>query len=41
MLQGEELKVLLSTPMLAHGDGEVIGKTPMEITIRKQAVHVI
>lgn len=41
MLQGKVLKVLSSSPMLAHGDGEVIGQTPMEIAVRKKAVHVI
>jgi diacylglycerol kinase (ATP) len=41
MLQGQEVKIFSSSPMLAHGDGEVIGETPIEISIRKEAIHVI
>ncbi len=41
MLRGKEVKVVSSSPMVAHGDGEVIGHTPMEITILRDAVRVI
>ena len=41
MLRGKEVKVVSSSPMVAHGDGEVIGHTPMEITMLKDAVRVI
>jgi len=41
MLKGKEVKILSSSPMIAHGDGEVIGQTPIEIAIRKEAVRVV
>lgn len=41
MLQGQEVKVFSDSPMPAHGDGEMIGETPIEISIRKEAIHVI
>ncbi|WP_199620413.1 diacylglycerol/lipid kinase family protein [Paenibacillus alkalitolerans] len=41
ILRGKEVKVVSSSPMIAHGDGEIIGQTPIEIDIRKEAVPVI
>ncbi|XID94806.1 diacylglycerol/lipid kinase family protein [Paenibacillaceae bacterium WGS1546] len=41
MLRGQEIKIFSSNPMLAHGDGEVIGETPIDISIRREAIHVI
>ncbi len=41
ILHGKVVKVLSSSPMLAHGDGELIGQTPVEIAVRTEAVHVI
>jgi diacylglycerol kinase (ATP) len=41
MLQGKEVKISSSSSMLAHGDGEVIGETPIDISLRKEAIQII
>lgn len=41
MLQGQKVKISSSSPMLATGDGEIIGETPIDISIRKQAIHIM
>jgi diacylglycerol kinase (ATP) len=41
MLQGKEVKISSGSSMLAHGDGEVIGETPIDISLRKEALQII
>ncbi|WP_106766247.1 diacylglycerol/lipid kinase family protein [Paenibacillus faecalis] len=41
MLKGKKVKVLSSSEMIAHGDGEIIGETPIDISIRQEAIHII
>lgn len=41
ILQGKKVEVISDSPMLAHGDGEMIGETPIEVTVHKEAIHVI
>lgn len=40
-LQGKKVEVFADSPMVAHGDGEVIGETPLEVTVHREAIHVI
>lgn len=41
MLQGESIYVSSDKPMIFHGDGEVLGQTPIDISIMKQSLRVI
>lgn len=41
MLQGQKVEVISDSPMLAHGDGEIIGETPIEVSVHKEAIYVI
>lgn len=40
-LQGKRVEVFADSPMVAHGDGEMIGETPIEVAVQQEAVHVI
>ncbi len=37
MLRGRRIQILSSEPMLVHADGEVIGTSPLNITVEKEA----
>lgn len=41
IIKGKELEIYSSTPMLVHGDGEMIGQTPARIRIEPSALYVI
>lgn len=41
VLTGKKIEVMSDSPMLAHGDGEDLGETPIEVTVQKGAVNVI
>ncbi|PAE33322.1 diacylglycerol/lipid kinase family protein [Bacillus sp. 7884-1] len=41
IIKGKEIEILSSTPMLVHGDGEVIGQTPARIRMEPSALYVI
>lgn len=41
VLEGRNVKVTADVPMLVHGDGEIIGVTPIEVTLQAEAIHVI
>jgi YegS/Rv2252/BmrU family lipid kinase len=41
IIRGKELEIYSSTPLLVHGDGEVIGPTPARIRIEPCALYVI
>jgi len=38
---GKKVEVISDSPMLAHGDGEPIGTTPIEVDVQKEAVQII
>ncbi|BCJ85147.1 diacylglycerol/lipid kinase family protein [Effusibacillus dendaii] len=40
-LQGRSVRIQTDPAVPVHGDGEILGKTPGEIYIRPQALHVI
>lgn len=40
-LKGEKLEVLSNAPMIAHGDGEIIGETPFKVKIAKSTLYVL
>lgn len=40
-LKGKKLKILSSTPLTAHGDGEIIGNTPFKIMISPASISVL
>ncbi|MFL1673265.1 diacylglycerol/lipid kinase family protein [Paenibacillus dendritiformis] len=40
-LRGRKVEVYTESPMIAHGDGEMIGETPLEVTVYQDAIHVI
>ncbi|WP_374722413.1 diacylglycerol/lipid kinase family protein [Peribacillus tepidiphilus] len=41
IIKGKELEIESSTPLLLHGDGEVIGQTPARIKMKPSAIYVI
>ncbi|PLR77118.1 lipid kinase [Bacillus sp. V3-13] len=41
IIRGKELEIYSSSPLLVHGDGEVIGQTPVRITMKPCALHVL
>ncbi|WP_419146679.1 diacylglycerol/lipid kinase family protein [Priestia endophytica] len=41
IIRGKELEIYSPTPLLVHGDGEVIGQTPARIRIEPCALYVI
>lgn len=41
IIKGKELEIYAPAPLLVHGDGEVIGKTPARIKIDPAALYVI
>lgn len=40
-LTGQLLKIMSSEPMTAHGDGEILGQTPLELTIKQEGLYII
>ncbi|SDI27314.1 diacylglycerol/lipid kinase family protein [Natribacillus halophilus] len=41
MLTGKQIEISSSTAMIVHGDGEIIGQTPIKIDVEKEALNVI
>ncbi|MGM0878824.1 MAG: diacylglycerol/lipid kinase family protein [Bacillota bacterium] len=41
IIKGKELEIYSPTPLMIHGDGEVIGQTPARISIEPCALYVI
>ncbi len=41
MLRGNTIKVSSDTPVVIHGDGEIIGNTPIEVTIEKENISIV
>lgn len=41
ILKGKEIEVLSDTPMIAHGDGEFVGETPLKIMIHPRTLYVL
>ncbi|MBO8163419.1 MAG: diacylglycerol kinase family lipid kinase [Brevibacillus sp.] len=38
---GRRLKILSSKPLPAHGDGEVLGETPLEMAVKQQGLYIV
>lgn len=41
ILKGKNVKVYSDKPVVIHGDGEVIGQTPIEVTIKKDVLDIV
>ncbi len=41
MLKGENIEVVADNPLIIHGDGEILGKTPTSITVERNQLSVI
>ncbi|MEJ8544993.1 diacylglycerol/lipid kinase family protein [Brevibacillus borstelensis] len=40
-LTGRWMKIVSSKPLTAHGDGEVLGQTPLELTIKQEGLYIV
>jgi diacylglycerol kinase (ATP) len=41
MFSGKQIEIHSDSPLIIHGDGEIIGETPVKIMIEEDALHVI
>ncbi|WP_078430337.1 diacylglycerol/lipid kinase family protein [Alkalihalobacterium alkalinitrilicum] len=41
VLKGKTIKVISDIPVVIHGDGEIIGETPVEVTVKKDVLDII
>ncbi|WP_096199035.1 diacylglycerol/lipid kinase family protein [Bacillus sp. FJAT-45350] len=41
ILRGKKIKVISDTPVVIHGDGEIIGQTPIEVIIVKDVLDIV
>ncbi|AXF57823.1 diacylglycerol kinase family lipid kinase [Salicibibacter kimchii] len=41
MRTGKQIEISSSSAMIVHGDGEIIGETPININVEEKALHVI
>lgn len=41
MLKGKHVEVLPESPLLIHGDGEVIGETPITVSVEQNFLHIV
>ncbi len=41
MLTGQRLKITSSIPLAVHGDGEILGETPLEVTIQQKGLSIV
>ncbi|MBB6449105.1 YegS/Rv2252/BmrU family lipid kinase [Geomicrobium halophilum] len=41
MLSGKQIEIDSTPAMVVHGDGEIIGQTPIKINIEENALHVV
>lgn len=41
IMKGKELEICSSTPLMVHGDGEMLGQTPIRIRIEPSSLYVI
>jgi diacylglycerol kinase (ATP) len=41
MYSGKQIEIQSDSPLIVHGDGEIVGETPVKITIHENALHVI
>lgn len=41
MIKGKDIEIYASSPLLVHGDGEIIGQTPTKIRIEPRSLYVI
>ncbi|WP_216828300.1 diacylglycerol/lipid kinase family protein [Alkalihalobacterium elongatum] len=41
VLKGKTIKVISDIPVIIHGDGEIIGETPVEVTVKKDVLDIV
>ncbi|MFV8827382.1 diacylglycerol/lipid kinase family protein [Alkalihalobacterium sp. APHAB7] len=41
VLKGKNIKVISDIPVIIHGDGEIIGETPIEVTVKKDVLDIV
>ncbi|WP_026675395.1 diacylglycerol/lipid kinase family protein [Alkalihalobacterium bogoriense] len=41
LMKGKSVTVTSESPVIIHGDGEIIGETPVEVTIQKSMLHIV
>lgn len=41
MLKANEIEILSDSPMIAHGDGEIIAETPIKISVQPNTLNVL
>ncbi|MDQ0217850.1 diacylglycerol kinase family lipid kinase [Peribacillus cavernae] len=41
ILKAREVEILSDSPMIAHGDGEIIGQTPVKISVKPRSLYVL
>ncbi|WP_246247452.1 diacylglycerol/lipid kinase family protein [Piscibacillus halophilus] len=41
ILKGKEIKISSTSPLVGHGDGEVIGETPFQIAVKPSSIVVL
>ncbi|WP_209125837.1 diacylglycerol kinase family protein [Alkalihalobacillus sp. BA299] len=41
VLKGKNIKVISDIPVVIHGDGEIIGETPVEVTVKKDVLDIV
>ncbi|GIN99480.1 diacylglycerol kinase family protein [Brevibacillus laterosporus] len=40
-LTGKQLTIMSTSPMITHGDGEIVGETPIQLTIKKEGLYIV
>ncbi|PLR95287.1 lipid kinase [Bacillus sp. T33-2] len=41
ILKGREIDILSGSPMIAHGDGEIVGSTPVKLTVQPGSLCIL
>ncbi|MFT4414211.1 diacylglycerol/lipid kinase family protein [Fredinandcohnia humi] len=41
IFRGKEIEILSETPLIVHGDGEIIGETPVKLKIKPNLLYVV
>jgi YegS/Rv2252/BmrU family lipid kinase len=40
-LTGKQLAIMSTSPMITHGDGEIVGETPIQLSIKKEGLYIV
>ncbi len=41
LLKASEVEILSDSPMIAHGDGEIVAETPIKIMVQPKTLYVL